>query len=107
MLWTCVCASLTLLPAVLWQEATLVPATWAGWQVLLFVAVACQGLGQGLLTQALAHLPAAFSSVGYLLVPALAATWAWLILGEAIGPAQAIGGAVILGGVILARRGSR
>ncbi|MBT6116235.1 MAG: DMT family transporter [Rhodospirillaceae bacterium] len=107
MVWTCAWASLALLPVALGWEDVLLPPTRDGWLIVVFIAVACQGLGQSLLTQALAHLPAGFSSVGYLVIPALAATWAWIILGEAIGPEQAIGGAVILAGVILARRGSR
>jgi drug/metabolite transporter (DMT)-like permease len=107
MLWTSAWASLALLPVTLLWEDALLPTTRDGWLIVIFVAVACQGLGQSLLTQALAHLPASFSSVGYLVIPVLAAAWAWIFLGEAIGPEQAIGGAVILTGVILARRGSR
>ena len=107
MLWTSAWASLALLPVTLLWEDALLPITLEGWLIVGFIAVACQGLGQSMLTQALAHLPASFSSVGYLVIPVLAAAWAWVFLGEAIGPEQAIGGAIILTGVILARRGSR
>ncbi|MEE8445024.1 MAG: EamA family transporter, partial [Alphaproteobacteria bacterium] len=53
------------------------------------------------------HLPAAFSSVGLLLEPVAAALLGWMILAEAISPWQAAGGAIILWGILLARRGSR
>ena len=36
----------------------------------------------------------------------LAAIYAWVLLGEAVGPVQMLGGLVVLGGIYLARRGS-
>jgi drug/metabolite transporter (DMT)-like permease len=42
-----------------------------------------------------------------LLQPAVAALLAWIILGEALGPWEALGALVILVGIYLARRGSR
>jgi drug/metabolite transporter (DMT)-like permease len=63
--------------------------------------------GQSLIAYALAHLPAAFSSVSLLLQPAVAAVLAWLILDEALGALQAAGAALILTGIYLARRGTR
>ena len=62
--------------------------------------------GQSLIAYALAHLPATFSAVGLLLQPAIAALLAWLLFAEAIGGWQAAGAAVILAGIVLARRGS-
>ncbi|HSK38859.1 MAG TPA: EamA family transporter, partial [Arenibaculum sp.] len=63
--------------------------------------------GQSLIAYALAHLPAAFSSVSLLLQPAAAAILAWALLGEALGPWQAAGAVIVLAGIFLARRGSR
>ena len=57
-------------------------------------------------TEALAHLPAAFSSVSLLLQPAVAAILAWVILGEALGPYQGLGAMMILVGIYFARRGT-
>jgi drug/metabolite transporter (DMT)-like permease len=54
---------------------------------------------------ALAYLPAAFSSLTLLLQPVVAAILAWMLLNEAIGPMQAIGGLVVLAGIMIARRG--
>jgi len=53
-----------------------------------------------------AHLPAAFSSVSLLPQPVLATIYAWVLLGEAVGPGQMLGGLVVLAGIFLAKRGS-
>ena len=62
--------------------------------------------GQGLIAYALAHLPAAFSSVGLLLQPVVAALFAWLLLAEPLAALQVAGGLIVLAGIYLARRGS-
>ena len=62
--------------------------------------------GQSLIAYGFAHLPAAFSSVSLLLQPVLAAIYAWALLGETVGPAQMLGGLVVLAGIYLAMRGS-
>lgn len=68
-------------------------------------------LGCALLTQVggvlgvvwlLRHLPATLTSVTLLAQPVGAALLAWLLLGEAITPLQAAGGAVVLAGIGLA-----
>ncbi len=77
-----------------------------GWAMLAGIALVSQIGGQSLITYALAELPAAFS-VRLLLHPVAAALLAWAILGEALGWWQALGGAVVLAGIVLARRGSQ
>jgi drug/metabolite transporter (DMT)-like permease len=62
--------------------------------------------GQGLIAYAFAHLPASLSAVSLLLQPVMAALFAWALFAEAIGPAQFAGGAIVLAGIWLARRGS-
>jgi drug/metabolite transporter (DMT)-like permease len=42
-----------------------------------------------------------------LLTPVATALFAWPILGEAIGPLQALGGLTVLAGIALARLGSQ
>ena len=75
--------------------------------MLLGLALVSHAGGQSLITYALAHLPAAFSSVSLLLQPAAAAVLAWALLAEPLGALQAIGGVVVLAGILMARRGSR
>ncbi|MFO0995551.1 MAG: DMT family transporter [Alphaproteobacteria bacterium] len=107
MLWTCVFASLALLPFPFILDETFLPSSLAGWAIVLSLALVCQAAGQTLLTAALAHLPATFSSVAFLMVPFNAALIAWLVLGEPVRPLQALGAVVVLAGVVLARRGTR
>jgi len=70
------------------------------------LALVSHAAGQGLIAYALAHLPAAFSSVSLLLQPVMAALFAWLLLSEGLVPLQVLGGLVVLAGIYLARRGS-
>lgn len=98
------CAALFAL-AILSGES-IVPLTARGWAILLGLALISHACGQSLIAFALAHLPAALSSVSLLLQPAIAALLAWAILEEPLGRWQTLGGVVILGGILLARRGS-
>ncbi len=83
----------------------LLPPTAAGWLKLLGLAWISHSAGQGLIAYALAHLPAAFSAVGLLLQPVIAALFAWLLLAESVSGMQMAGGAVVLAGIYLAHRG--
>lgn len=107
MTWSGVVSALTLLPVTLLSGEGLTATTIRGWAVLVGLALISHVGGQGLIASALAHLPVGFSSVGLLLQPAVAALLAWIILNEPIGPWQALGGMVVLAGIILARQGSR
>lgn len=82
------------------------PAGMTGWLVLFGLAWFSHSGGQGLIAYALAHLPASFSSVMLLMQPVLAALFAWVLLGEAVGLWQGLGGGLVILGVALARRGS-
>lgn len=99
------CAAVLLPLALLMGEAIL-PASPAGWGVLLGLALVCQLAGQGLITWAVAHLAASFSSVSLLLQPVAAAGFAWLLFGEALATLQWFGAAAVLAGIWLARRGT-
>lgn len=107
MAWSTLGATILLLPIALISGEALIPVTLRGWAVLLGLAWLSHAGGQGLIAFALAHLPAAFSSVTLLVQPAAAALLAWLLLAEPLGPLQAAGAAVILAGIAAARRGSR
>jgi drug/metabolite transporter (DMT)-like permease len=98
--------ALFLLPAALASGETLLPATAFGWWILIGLALVSHAAGQGLIAYALAHLPAAFSSVSLLFQPVMAALFAWVLLSEALVPLQIAGGLVVLAGIYLARRGS-
>jgi len=94
-----------LLPVALISGEPLLPGTEAGWLKLLGLAWISHAAGQGLIAYALAQLPAAFSAVGLLLQPVIAAGFAWLLLAEPLSALQCAGGAVVLFGIYLAHRG--
>jgi drug/metabolite transporter (DMT)-like permease len=98
--------AILLLPVALATEGGLLPGSLYGWGILLGLALISHAAGQGLIAYALAHLPAAFSSVGLLLQPVVAAAFAWVLLSEPLVPLQIAGGVVVLIGIYLARRGS-
>lgn len=95
-----------LLPVALASGETMAPASAYGWWILIGLALISHAAGQGLIAYALAHLPAAFSSVSLLFQPVMAALFAWAILSESLVPLQALGGLIVLAGIYLARRGS-
>jgi drug/metabolite transporter (DMT)-like permease len=99
-------AAVVLLPYALATADVFLPQSATGWLVLIGLALIPHIAGQSLIAYGFAHLPAAFSSVSLLLQPVLAAIYAWALLGEAVGPAQMLGGLVVLAGIYLARRGS-
>jgi len=99
--------ALLLLPVALASGEPMLPHSARGWAFLLGLALISHAAGQGLIAYALAHLPAAFSSVGLLLQPVMAALFAWVLLAEALVPLQIAGAGVVLAGIYLARRGSK
>jgi len=84
-------------------EGNILPHSIKGWSVLFALAFISHAGGQGLLSVALGRLPAAFSSLVIFLEAVGAAGFAWVLQNEPISPIQAIGGAVILAGIWVAR----
>jgi drug/metabolite transporter (DMT)-like permease len=95
-----------LLAATLASGESLVPRSPNGWIALFALAWISQAMGQGLIAYALGHLPASFSALAILIEPLTAAILGWVWLGEALGVLQAIGGAVVVAGIAVARRAS-
>ena len=103
MWWSTLACTVVLLPVTLATGETLWPRSAQGWLVLLALALVSQIAGQGLITWAMAHLPASFSSVSLLVQPVAAAILAWVLLAEPFGALQALGGAVVLAGIVICR----
>lgn len=106
MLWSTAACALALVPVTTAAGEDFLAATARGWLVLAALALVVHVIGQGLIAYALAHLPAAFSSVSLLIEPTVAALLAWMLFAEALGPLQILGALVILVGIYLCRRGS-
>ena len=96
-------STLALLLLTLVAGEGLVPPTPAAWLPLIALGV-LHVVGQGLIGHALAILPASFLSVGLLIQPVGAALLAAAFFGETLGARQACGGALVVAGIILARR---
>ncbi len=106
MAWVSSCAAVALLPFALLQGHML-PVDHVGWLWLAALALVVQIGGQVVVAHAIKHLDSHLASVGLLVQPAMAAIYAWIILGQAMGPLQ-IGGAVLaLCGIYLARSARR
>ncbi|EFM60522.1 transporter, DME family [Brucella sp. BO2] len=105
MLWSSAIAAIFSLPVAYFMEGHILPATLYGWLILAGLAWLTHAAGQSMIAYALAFLPASFSSLTLLLQPVVAAFLAWTILSEPIGLMQAIGGVIVISGILIARRG--
>ncbi len=74
------------------------------WGAFLALATVGTVLPFGLFIGGLKHLPATQASIVSTLEPVVAATAAYLILGETLAPLQLVGGGLVLAGVVLVQR---
>lgn len=105
MFWSGVVGAPVVLLAALVMREQIMPAGPAGWAACAGLALV-HVLGQGSIAWALGRLPTSTASVTVLVQPVVAAVLGWLIFAEALGPWQALGGAVALAGVVIAQRAS-
>ncbi len=89
--------------AALVVEGDIMPKSGQGWAVLFALALVSHAGGQGLLSVALGRLPTVFSSLVIFLEAVAAAGFAWVLQDEPVSVLQAVGGAVILYGIWVAR----
>jgi len=98
-----VITSAALLVVALVLDGRVLPQTGQGVAALVAMAFISHAGGQGLLAIALGRLSPVFSSLVIFLEAVAAALFGWLLLGEALTPVQALGGAAILAGIWVAR----
>lgn len=103
MLWGSLAATVILLPVGLLTEDKFLPQTWSGWGAVLGLALVSQTIGQSLINWAVAHLPAAFSSLTLLINPLASAVFAWVLLDEGLSVWQIAGGVAVLVGIFVAK----
>jgi len=106
MFWSSLASAPALLIAALALGEPIFPATPGGWAALAGLGL-MHVAGQGSIAWALGRLPPATASVVVLIQPVVAAILGWLLFAEALGPLQALGGALALTGVVLAQAASR
>jgi drug/metabolite transporter (DMT)-like permease len=73
------------------------------WALVTFIVLIGTMVTFTLLTGSLRHISATRASIVATLEPVVATVVAWAWLGETLGPAQLIGGAVVLAGIFLAQ----
>jgi drug/metabolite transporter (DMT)-like permease len=107
MAWTGIFAAPTMFVVSAATHETLLPKTSFGWGVVLTLALISQLGGQGMIAYGLAHLSASLSAVMLMWQPVVAALLAWWILHEPLTPLRAVGGVVIIIGILVgtSRRG--
>ena len=80
---------------------------YAGWLVLIFLAIGPTVGGFGLYTVSLNYLPASVANIIATLEPVMTGILAFVLLGERFTLPQWIGSALIIAGVIVLRQGER
>lgn len=98
--------------AVLWAAVLIRGTQWHSfppqtWAVLAAMAVVSQLVGHGGYNWSLRHLQAAFVSIALTGEPVLASLLAWWLLDEPIGARTALGGVLVLSGIVVAARARR
>lgn len=101
--WSSAVTAVLLFAAALITEDRMWPSAAVAIAALFSLALVSHTGGQGLLAFALGYLPAAFSALVIFLEAVAAACLGWLILGETLGPVQAIGAVAIFAGIAAAR----
>ncbi|MFN3837338.1 MAG: DMT family transporter [Brevundimonas sp.] len=84
----------------------IVPAGPAGWAACVAMGV-MHVFGQGGVAWALGKLPASVTAVTILIQPVIAGLLGWWVFGETLTPIQAVGGALVLGAIVMAQRSQR
>jgi len=107
MAWSGIAMAVILLPIALISGERFFPVSIYGWIKLFGLALISQVAGQSMIAYAMAHLPATFSSVGLLLQPVMAALFAWVLLGEAVGALQMLGGVLVRIGIRITHQAER
>jgi len=104
-LGTAVFGIIFLFPVALYETGNFMPSTLEDWMSLLALAWFTHVVGQSMIVYALAHLPAAFGSVGLLIQPLVSALLSWILFAEALGVYHLFGASFIISGLLVCKRG--
>ena len=98
--WTFPLGELAGSAPILGTTGPLVPA----WTLSAWIVVMGTVVPFSLVVLSMQHLRASQASTMGMVEPVIATTIAWVALGETLSPVQMVGGAILLGGVVLAER---
>jgi drug/metabolite transporter (DMT)-like permease len=102
-LWSAAVSTIALAIAATLHGEILLPHSVRGWTIVFLLGVVSHAMGQGLTSVAIGRVPVGLVALVILTQPPFSALIAWLILAETMNSLQALGGAVILGALLLAR----
>ena len=103
MFWSTLVGAPLMLLAALAMGEQILPHSAKGWSAVVGLGL-MHVAGQGSIAWALGRLPPATASVTVLVQPVVAGLLGWWLFAETMGPLQALGCGLALGGVILAQR---
>jgi drug/metabolite transporter (DMT)-like permease len=106
MLWSSLVSAPAMLLAAMATSETILPSQAQAWWALAGLG-ATHVVGQGLIAWGLGRLPAPIAAVVMLVQPVVAALLGWLVYGEGLVLQQALGGLLVLAGVVLAQNAAR
>lgn len=100
------CGALELAPLALatWPASPIPAHSWAS---VVALGVLCTGLAYALYFRLIQRIGAPRAAMVTWLVPVFGVAWGWLFLGEPLTPSMAVGGALILGGMIFGQRDAK
>jgi drug/metabolite transporter (DMT)-like permease len=104
MLWSSASAAVMLFVTAWASGERIVPSTSEGWAVVIAMGLIAHVLGQGLIALGMRGAPVGLASVLLLIQPVVAAIGAWVLFGEALGPLEIAGAAIVLAGLAIAGR---
>lgn len=104
MAWSSLVCAALLLPVALASGESMFPAALNGWSILIGLALVSHVAGQSLIAFSIAHLAPTLVSLGLLLQPVVAESFAWTVLGEPVVVQQVAGAAIVRVGIWLATR---
>ncbi len=81
----------------------MLPHSALGWTIVVLLGVVSHAIGQGLTSVAIGRVSVGLVALIILAQPPFSALIAWMVVGETMNPLQMLGGAVILGALLLAR----
>lgn len=104
LVWSSVTAAVVLFGLAVATGERLLPPSAQGWAVLVAMGVFAHVVGQGLIAGAMRRVPVGLASVLLLIQPVVAATGAWVLFGESLGPLETAGALMVLAGLVIASR---
>ena len=101
LMWSSLIGSAIVLPILLITQDKIFPSSWQGWLAVIYLAIICQAVGQGLLAYSLKKLSASFVALVIAIEPVISAIEAWIIFSERLSLFSWIAFCIVLLGIYI------